>query len=236
MSENKRWHLWKHHAQEEFNHWAETYDQSVLNRLLFRRCYLKFIELILKNYPDRESPLKLLDVGCGTGTFAAMLGETDLPIHPIGFDMAEMMCRLGHEKAKLRGLEKTVHFITGDSEHLPFADGSFDIITCSNSFHHYPHQEHVLAEMNRILKPGGSVIIIDGYRDNVLGWFIFDVCVEMVEKSVRHCSASRMRNILKEADFDDIVQDKFGYWVPVLATIAKKQYRREPQINTNELE
>ncbi len=223
MSENKRWHLWKHHAQEEFNRWAETYDQSVLNRLLFRRCYLKFIELILKNYPDRETPRKLLDVGCGTGTFAAMLGETSLPIHSVGFDMAEMMCKLGLEKVKKLGLEEKVNFVNGDSEHLPFAEGSFDIITCSNSFHHYPNQEYVLTEMNRILKPGGCIIIIDGYRDNVLGWFIFDVCVEKAEKAVHHCSAERMRNILQQANFADIVQDKFGYWVPVLATVAKKQ-------------
>jgi len=140
-------HHWKHNAQSEFNRWAETYDQSVLNRLLFRRCYLKFLELILKFYPEPDRPLRLLDVGCGTGTFVSMLAGTDLPVVPMGLDMAENMCRIALDKIRQVDPGSAVTFLTGDSEHLPFFDNTFDIVTCSNSFHHYPHQEKVLAEV-----------------------------------------------------------------------------------------
>ncbi len=57
----------------------------------------------------------------------------------------------------------------GDSERLPFASGSFDIVTCANSFHHYPRQDRAVAEMRRVLRPGGRLMIIDGYRDGAMG-------------------------------------------------------------------
>ncbi len=223
MGDINQWHRWKANAQEEFNRWAETYDQSILNRLLFRRCYMKFIELILRYYPDNNRPLRLLDVGCGTGTFIAMLAETKLEVHPFGLDMAEQMCRFGMEKASAIGLAKIIHFINADSEHMPFDESSFDIITCSNSFHHYPHQDLVLQEMYRVLKPSGRLMIIDGYVDNVIGWFIFDFCVAKVEESVHHCRASELKSKLIQANYVNIDQEKFGYWVPVLSTIAQKQ-------------
>jgi ubiquinone/menaquinone biosynthesis C-methylase UbiE len=96
------------------------------------------------------------------------------------------------------------------------------MITCSNSFHHYPHQDKVLREMFRVLKPGGRVVIIDGFRDNVIGWFIFDFLVTKVEKSVHHCSALEMLHELGSAGYTEIEQEKFGYWVPVLVTTGKK--------------
>ncbi len=223
MEESNQWHQWKSDAQKEFNNWAKTYDKSILNRLLFRRCYMKFIELILRNYPNRSQSLGLIDVGCGTGTFISMLAETSLEIHPFGLDMAESMCKLGVEKARKLGLEKILNFVTADSERIPFEDESFDIITCSNSFHHYPRQDAVLREMHRVLKPGGRVMIIDGYVDNVIGWFVFDYCVAKAEGSVHHCRASELRSKLEAADYTDIYQEKFGFWVPVLATVARKR-------------
>jgi ubiquinone/menaquinone biosynthesis C-methylase UbiE len=218
----RNWHHWKKDAQSEFNRWAATYDQSILNRLLFRRCYLKFIELILKFFPVPDRSLRLLDIGCGTGTFVAMLGQTNLPVHPMGLDMAERMCRLAHEKAAQVNLADRVHFITGDSEHLPFPNNSFDVVTCSNSFHHYPHQNTVLGEIRRILRPGGRVMVLDGFRDNVIGWLIFDVVVAHAEKSVHHCSAREMWESLRDQGYADIYQEKFGFWVPVLASVGTK--------------
>lgn len=218
----REWHIWKKNAQSEFNHWAETYDQSILNHLLFHRCYLKFMEYIVRYYPQHEGTLKLLDVGCGTGTFAAMLAEAGLNVSPTGLDMAERMCQLARAKSREVGLERSIDFVTGDSEHLPFPENCFDMVTCSNSFHHYPHQDKVLREMFRVLKPGGRVVIIDGFRDNIIGWVIFDFGVARVEKSVHHCSALEMLNELGSAGYTEIEQEKFGFWVPVLATTGKK--------------
>ncbi len=215
-------HHWKADAQSEFNRWAQTYDQSVLQRLLFRRCYLKFFEMILKFYPQMDRSLRLLDVGCGTGTFASMLGRTCLPVRPTGLDMAENMCHLALQKVKQVNLEDRVHFVNADSERMPFVDNTYDLITCSNSYHHYPNQEKVLTEMLRVLKPGGRVMIMDGYRDNALGWLIFELGVGTAEKSVHHCSAAEIRQQLRNQGYIDIYQEKMGFWCPVLVSVAQK--------------
>jgi len=217
-------HVWKRNAQVEFDRWARTYDQSVLNRLLFRRCYLKFIELILKHCEiDPVRDLAVLDIGCGTGTFVAMLAQTDLPIRAVGLDMAKKMCETGSAKIEQVGCGDRVDFVTADSEHLPMIDSAFDVVTCSNSFHHYPHRQTVLEQMFRVLKPGGRLIIIDGFRDNVIGWFLFDVCVPFFEKSVHHSSAGEIRELLTSVGFEELSQEKFGFWVPVLATVGRKK-------------
>jgi ubiquinone/menaquinone biosynthesis C-methylase UbiE len=216
-------HTWKANSQAQFERWAETYDQSILQRLLFRRCYLKFIELILGRCdPNRNGDLLLLDVGCGTGSFIVLLAQTAAPVRSVGLDMAAGMCERGWEKTARLHLADRVRFVVADAERLPMGEAVFDVVTCSNSFHHYPDQAAVLNQMHRVLKPGGRLIILDGFRDNVIGWFLFDVCVGLAEKSVHHCSASAMRRLLAEAGFRDVFQEKFGFWVPVLATVAVK--------------
>ena len=52
-------------------------------------------------------------------------------------------------------------YAEGSSERLPYADESFDVVTCSQSFHHYPHPEKAMAEAFRVLKAGGLYILSD---------------------------------------------------------------------------
>ena len=91
--------------------------------------------------------------------------------------------------------------IQGDSERLPFDDGTFDVVTCANSFHHYPHQQQAVAEMHRVLRPGGRLMLIDGYRDGLWGRFIYDGCVATIEGGVHHCSRAQMRELFDAAGF-----------------------------------
>lgn len=212
----------KDHARKEFDDWAEQYDRSVLHHLLFHRCYLKFIELITRQDNSQQQNLDILDVGCGTGTLGSMLTQCGISDHVVGLDMTIKMCCIGRQKAQHIGLGEKLNFVAGDSEHLPFNAGSFDIVTCSNSFHHYPAKLTVLEQFHRVLKPGGKLIILDGFRDNVIGWFLFDVCVAFAEKAVHHCPASQLRTLVSQTGFTDIHQEKFGFWVPVLATVGTK--------------
>ena len=129
------------------------------------------------------------------------------------------MCRLAAEKATERG-ERRAAFFNGDSEHLPFADGSFDLLTCSNSFHHYPHQAQVVREFRLVLRPGGRLMIIDGFRDNLIGWIAFDVLVTRREGAVFHAPWSLMRKYFVDAGFSDISQRKFNIWIPLFITVG----------------
>ena len=108
----------------------------------------------------------------------------------------------------------------GDSERLPFESGAFDIVTCANSFHHYPRQDRAVAEMRRVLRPGGRLMIIDGYRDGPWGWFIYDVCVTGVEGDVHHASAKRFRDLFVQGGLQAIAQRVYRGPAPFLITEA----------------
>jgi ubiquinone/menaquinone biosynthesis C-methylase UbiE len=110
--------------------------------------------------------------------------------------------------------------VQGDSERLPFASGSFDVVTCANSFHHYPRQDRAVAEMRRVLVPGGKLLLIDGFRDRPWGWFIYDVCVAGVEGDVLHCSARRMRQLFNEAGLIEHTQKRHAGFAPFLLNEA----------------
>ena len=107
---------------------------------------------------------KLLDVGCGTGFLLEML-SAQKEAEYCGLDLSPEMIRVAQQK-KIPGAEYTV----GSSEALPYADGSFDVVTCSQSFHHYPHPEKAMAEAWRVLKPGGLYILSDTGIGGIGAW------------------------------------------------------------------
>ena len=217
----KQAHRMKHHARQRFDAWADSYDRSLLNRFLFKPAYLAFLEELTGLYEGRTEPIDLLDVGCGTGTFEAMLARTTLPVRAVGLDYAEPMCRVASDKARHEDVLDCVSFVNGDSEHLPFDDGSFDVVTCANSFHHYPHQQAVIHDMKRVLRPSGRLMLIDGFRDNIVGWFVFDVAIARVEKHVHHAPWTQIHEYFTHAGLTNIQRRKFNYWFPLLLTIGE---------------
>ena len=207
-------------AKREFEAWAGTYDRSLLNRFLFQPSYRTFLEELYAWRGMRSEPFDLLDIGCGTGTFDAMLAASPLPARVVGLDYAEAMCRTARDKAAHAEVADRLRYVNADSQHLPFADASFDVVTCSNSFHHYPHQDLVVKEMRRALRPGGRLMLIDGFRDNIVGWVAFDVIIGHVEKHVHHAPWHVIHEYFAKAGFRDIRRRKFSFWMPGLLTIG----------------
>jgi ubiquinone/menaquinone biosynthesis C-methylase UbiE len=204
----------KAQATREFKQWSVAYDQSILQRLLFGPAHRAIISRLQARSVGR--PMTLLDVGCGTGVFAARIAAA-MPRATIwGMDLVDSMLIGGRER--WQALRDRVIPVQGDSERLPFDDAAFDVVTCANSFHHYPRQDRAVAEMRRVLKPGGRVFLIDGYRDGYWGWFIYDVCVATVEGEVRHASAREFRNLFRGAGFAQISQKVYSGPAPFLLT------------------
>ena len=108
---------------------------------------------------------KVLDVGCGTGgvTIPAKrrVGRSG---EAAGIDPAPEMIAVARKKAARAKLE--IDFRVGVIESLPFADGTFDAVTSSLVMHHLPREVQVkgLAEIRRVLKPGGRIFIADMLR------------------------------------------------------------------------
>lgn len=111
-----------------------------------------FFSIILKKYIGNAGNAKgfrVLDVGCGTGGVMEFLRENEFIVE--GVDMSDDA--LAYCRAKGLSVQK------GTAEELPYADALFDIIIASDVIEHVEHDSHALAEMNRVLKPGGYCLI-----------------------------------------------------------------------------
>ena len=116
---------------------------------------------------DIHENISLLDIGCGSGwaigQIAKLAGDKDIFY---GVDLSPKMIEKAIENFKGR---ENFHFLIANAEKIPLDDNQFDIITCTNSFHHYLHPDKALAEMHRLLKHGGRIHILDPTVDN---WFL----------------------------------------------------------------
>jgi ubiquinone/menaquinone biosynthesis C-methylase UbiE len=203
-------HEVKRRAHAEFRNWASTYDGHWLNRYLFEPSH----DLAIGELKEAE-PARLLDIGCGTAELATRLAGRGW--ETIGLDLCEPM--LQEAKRKLNGSATTVRLAVGDSEHLPFADRSFRVVTCANSFHHYPHQNAVVHEMYRVIQPGGRLIVIDGWPDHWIGRIIYDLVITHVEGGqVHHRESHEMERLLQGAGFVRVSQKRIYSPFPILLT------------------
>ncbi len=223
QSQRERHAAIRRSARDQFDRWARTYDRSWLNELVFyptiRIC---LAELTRWQQARGGGPFRLLDVGCGTGLLLRLLTRRADAARLVGLDYSsEMLRRLTAAAAELPGGERIVA-VQGDAERLPFADASFDLITCCNSFHHYPHQAAAVADFHRVLRPGGRLILVDGFRDNVIGWVVFDVAVARVEGNVHHAAWSHVRRLIETAGFRRVEQRKVNVLAPLLVSVAQR--------------
>lgn len=124
-----------------------------------------------KDYPDILQELEsepwqaLLDAGCGPGPMITLLSQKFPDRQYTGLDLTPKMI----EVAKAKRIPNAT-FIIGDCEALPFGKGSFDVIICANSFHHYPNPQRFFDGVARVLRPGGRLILRDYTADGLLLW------------------------------------------------------------------
>lgn len=101
--------------------------------------------------------LDVLEVGCGRGGGAAFLFARHAPASLTGLDLAANAVAHCHRAHARPGL----CFLTGDAERLPFPDNSFDAVVNVESSHCYPSMPRFLAEVARVLRPGGVLLFAD---------------------------------------------------------------------------
>jgi ubiquinone/menaquinone biosynthesis C-methylase UbiE len=200
-------------AQREFDRWSRSYDRTLLQRLFFQPSHDLLLEML---GPADE---RILDIGCGTCRFATRVLERYPRSQVWGLDLSEGM--LGQSQARCPDSGSRLHLVRGDSERLPFADGTFDVVTCTHSFHHYPRQDQVVAEMHRVLRPGGRLLLIDGDRDGLWGRLVFDVLVVLMEGPVRHLSGLAMYDLFWRSGFEAVSQRRRGGPLPFFLTLGR---------------
>ncbi|MFN8298336.1 MAG: bifunctional demethylmenaquinone methyltransferase/2-methoxy-6-polyprenyl-1,4-benzoquinol methylase UbiE [Chitinophagales bacterium] len=147
----------KEQVEEMFDNIAHRYD--FLNHLLSLGIDITWRKKAIK-WLGKDNPKTILDVASGTGDFAFEALALK-PEKVIGFDLSEGMIKYGREKAIKMNAADVVEFVKGDSEGMPFADNSFDAITVGFGVRNFENLKAGLAEMRRVLKPGGKVAILE---------------------------------------------------------------------------
>ncbi|MDY7011895.1 MAG: class I SAM-dependent methyltransferase [Planctomycetota bacterium] len=97
---------------------------------------------------------RVLDLCCGPGLYARSFAE-DCPTRTVfGLDLSWPMLRYGYRKSMQLGIHN-ITFLHGDAHQLPFKDGSIDAVSCCGALHLFSNIRQVLAELHRVINPGG---------------------------------------------------------------------------------
>ncbi len=132
-------------------------------------CREKTFKRALLQQAFRSPGSHVLDVGCGTATLTIMLKQQRPEVEAVGIDGDETILGIAAKKAAKAGVKLQLDH--GFSYEMSYADGSFDKVLSSFFFHHLNHEEkaHTLAEIYRVLVPGGELHIADwGKPGNLL--------------------------------------------------------------------
>ncbi len=117
--------------------------------------------------PRLEPGMKILDIGTGPGAIPLSLIKLYPESHFIGMDISPGMIQAARGYASKTDLPLMLSI--GDGECLPFGSGKIDGVISLFAMHHMDHPERLLQEIDRVLKPGGPLLIID-FRRDMPGW------------------------------------------------------------------
>jgi ubiquinone/menaquinone biosynthesis C-methylase UbiE len=186
----------KAYSLRSFNADAVDYDSTYEQ-------YTKDTHPIVLAELEKMSFSSVLDVSCGTGT---ILSKISANVKKAGLDMSPKMIYRAKQK-----LGDSADLVVGDSEMLPYTNGSFDMVTCILAFHHFVQPEIVVNEMHRVLRKGGRVIICDVYEPIFWRRFYTNILMEASSGGDLHFySEKEIKWLLNRVGFRPTVWKKVG--------------------------
>ncbi|MGI9216440.1 MAG: bifunctional demethylmenaquinone methyltransferase/2-methoxy-6-polyprenyl-1,4-benzoquinol methylase UbiE [Hydrogenophaga sp.] len=207
------------HVRSVFDSVAPKYD--VMNDLMsagLHRVWKRYTITLANPQPGQQ----VLDIAGGTGdlsrAFAQRVGLTGRVVHT---DINEAMLREGRNRLLDEGL--VLPTMVCDAEKLPFADNSFDIVSVAFGQRNMTHKDQALAEMRRVLKPGGKLLVLEFSRvakplEKAYDWYSFNVLPKLgqlvagdahsyryLAESIRmHPGQEELRQLMKSAGFGHV--------------------------------
>lgn len=149
-------------VHEAFTELAPRYEQAVDQELqtFWGWSYQDFIDQLIKRI-NLQDDHRLLDIATGTAVIPRKLAaQSHSSGQLFGLDITEAMLRRGQEKTAELHNPTAIHLTCGDAMALPFPADSFDMVVTGLASHHM-HIPRMMGEIKRILKPGGSLAMID---------------------------------------------------------------------------
>ena len=156
-----------HRVREMFGTIAGRYD--LLNHLLSGQMDKRWRRLVAKRLQQTLFPgqMKILDVACGTGDLSLELFDT-INAQVVGTDFCRPMLEIAAKKVAKS--QSGIPLIEGDALRLPFLDRSFDGVTIAFGLRNLSDVEGGLTELLRVLKPGGSLAVLEFSKPVVPGF------------------------------------------------------------------
>ena len=165
---------------------------------------------------------QVLDIAGGTGdlamAFAPKVGINGRVVHT---DINEAM--LGEGRNRLLDAGVSLPTLVCDAEHLPFADDGFDVVTVAFGLRNMTHKDAALREMNRVLKPGGKLLVLEFSRvakplEKIYDWYSFkilpkigklvvndDASYQYLAESIRmHPDQETLKSLMKNTGFGHV--------------------------------
>jgi len=123
--------------------------------------YNRYWNQRILSFLPKDEQLRVLDLSCGTGFLLVDL----VRLHPssVGLDISEAMLTVAREKKAIRR-----RLVVGNGVMLPFPERCFDAVVCRGSLHHLPDLQQALAEIRRILVPGGTFVFSEPSNDALI--------------------------------------------------------------------
>jgi len=151
------------HLQPGTREWFEEIDRRFLESAYFARSadgnpFGRFLR------PNQIAGKKVLEVGCGMGTHASLLARAEADLTAI--DLTDRAVATTRRRFELFGLPGQIE--QADAEHLPFDDDSFDVVWSWGVIHHSSRTEKCVAEIARVLRDGGRLLLMVYYRPSLV--------------------------------------------------------------------
>ena len=207
------------HVRSVFDSVAPKYD--VMNDLMsagLHRIWKRYTITVANPQPGHQ----VLDIAGGTGdlslAFAKRVGPSGRVVHT---DINEAMLREGRNR--LLDLGVVLPTMVCDAEKLPFASESFDFVSVAFGLRNMTHKDQALAEMCRVLKPGGKLLVLEFSRvakplEKAYDWYSFNVLPKLgklvandehsyryLAESIRmHPGQEELRQLMKSAGFGHV--------------------------------
>jgi len=195
-----------------YNGFSDKYDSKL-------SAYLNHTHKQLLDQIGDVSGERILDISCGTGLFAEQLMKRYTRMEFVLNDPSDGMRAIA--ESRLKG-KADVEFSDQSAEVFTYEPNSFDRVICLNSFHYYSDQQQAIQRMYDVLKPGGSLYVLDWNRE---GWFhLPNLIVSVLSKeNINSRSLPEVKVMLKKYNFGVQFDKRWNYrfWKFFLVEVKK---------------
>jgi ubiquinone/menaquinone biosynthesis C-methylase UbiE len=156
--------FWEAHVNNEYYAPGHDRGSAAYFEQIERRRYRWHYHLVRLFATLRGSRSRLLEVGSGMGLDSVQLARCGFSVTAV--DLTDVAVGLARQYAAYRGV--TIDFLVGNAERLEFADASFDVVYSFGVLHHTPDIEAAVAEVYRVLRPGGTAYVMLYHRRSIV--------------------------------------------------------------------